>query len=946
MIIDPAVLPGLLLLAAELAVLAAVGYIVVRVALRQEDELSALAQGFVVGPALWGIVVNFIMYAVPGLAGAAVGWGVTLLLAGGLAWHAPARLPPSMRTLAGFASAVLVLGWAGLASRQLVGIADPHTSLGMAASIRAGGFPVALPWDPEATGTYHYGASLLAGLLAPVAGPDLAFVWELLGVYAWVGFALVVGTALRRRGSWLTALALSPLLLSYGLHTIVWTNLSKIDGILWIPVPAGIPGAGLRADLADLYRPVLEPAGHRLDSLPDIWNPAVRLGYALAIVVLAHAAQARPTTWPGCLALGGLVGFLGLTVTTLAPVLLVLWGGLESLQVIRARRARAPTLNLLLRSSAGLAWAGLLLVFGGGVLSGAIGGGTVSSGLTWSLGLDNSHWPVLGGFEATASGVGLLRLGPVLAAGVAVVLARRDRLVLALSVGASLLSLAWLALEYPSFPEDLRRLAGHARNFALVALLLALSARLTRLPSQLWRLGAIGLFLGLVVWPTVVAPARSLGGAMGRGVELANADWAKRVMVAQDETSAPNRDPLPAMSDRVAAVIRAETAADARVLDATEALAVLLHTGRPNNSGFDGVVHLIVHLGPEYLDARYYLEPAAFRRLGLAYVYATDAWEARLPKRARGWLADPRLFDVMVRDGAETLYRVRPPFLALEPVPHPDSFEALRAAVALDAAVYLPPQPDRENSRRLLRVASVLSHARLEGTISSKQLHLVTPEPWQVAPSGVNEPEFVALPQLHEAWVYPPAGWREIWRNPPDGVAVYARAAASDPWADSAVSPVSVRVTDVQADEARLMFTAMVEADASREWMGQDWVLVPIDMSPTGIPTLRHDGRPVIAQWFAGQVAAGAEMTTHTYVFDAQASTLAVRGADGASATVQASQRTPSPGAWMLALRLTRQGTRGVQEAVAIIPVLRVAVSTDGTVSYNVYTPERGWRSP
>ena len=54
MIVDPAVLPGLLLLAAELGVLAAVGFVVARVALRQTDERMALAQGLVIGPALWG----------------------------------------------------------------------------------------------------------------------------------------------------------------------------------------------------------------------------------------------------------------------------------------------------------------------------------------------------------------------------------------------------------------------------------------------------------------------------------------------------------------------------------------------------------------------------------------------------------------------------------------------------------------------------------------------------------------------------------------------------------------------------------------------------------------------------------------------------------------------------------------------------------------------------
>ena len=98
MIVDPSVLPGLLLLAAELAALATVGFVVVRTALRQDDELSALAQGLVVGPALWGLIVNFVMYAVPGLAGAAVGWAV-IAHPGRCAGRGvrPARLRPPAR---------------------------------------------------------------------------------------------------------------------------------------------------------------------------------------------------------------------------------------------------------------------------------------------------------------------------------------------------------------------------------------------------------------------------------------------------------------------------------------------------------------------------------------------------------------------------------------------------------------------------------------------------------------------------------------------------------------------------------------------------------------------------------------------------------------------------------------------------------------------------------
>ena len=182
MIVDPAVLPGLLLLAAELGALAAVGFVVARVALRQTDDRMALAQGLVVGPALWVLIVNFVLYVVPGLAGAAVGWGITLALGAVLAWRAPDPFRPRPRVAAGFVVAALVVAWVALASRQQLTISDPHMQMGLAAWMRAGGFPPETAWNPGIPARYHHGPYLLIGLLAPPAGPDLAFTHELLSV--------------------------------------------------------------------------------------------------------------------------------------------------------------------------------------------------------------------------------------------------------------------------------------------------------------------------------------------------------------------------------------------------------------------------------------------------------------------------------------------------------------------------------------------------------------------------------------------------------------------------------------------------------------------------------------------------------------------------------------------------------------------------------------------
>lgn len=478
-----------------------------------------------------------------------------------------------------------------------------------------------------------------------------------------------------------------------------------------------------------------------------------------------------------------------------------------------------------------------------------------------------------------------------------------------------------------------------------MALLLAVSSRLATLRSRRWRYISVALVVGLVVWPTSVAPVRSLGSALGHAVQLANATWGWRAALERDETAAQRRYAMPAMSSRLAAYIRGHTDVDANVLDTTKGLSLLLHTGRPSNSGFVGVVQQALYPGPEYLDARHYLEPAAIRRLSLGYVYATDAWVAELPARARGWLADSCLFELLVRDADEALYRVRPAFQALETVPHPESFEALRAEAPPYSEIYLPPQTKSDViiRARMTRVASALPQARLVGGLNSEYLlHLLTPAPWTVAPLGTHEPELVALPLLHEAWQYPPAGWHEVWRSPPGGVAVYAPSTSGETLANAA-PPDRFRVSDVRVAEERLAFTATFDAHMPSDWSGQDWVLVPIVASPWGIPALEQDGQPNIEQWFAGQAAAGGGTTTHSYVFDARASTLSVLGADGAYTAVQASDRTPAPGVWMLALRLTRWVDNGVQEPALITPVLRIEVSSAGTVSYQVYEAAHGW---
>ena len=585
----------------------------------------------------------------------------------------------------------------------------------------------------------------------------------------------------------------------------------------------------------------------------------------------------------------------------------------------------------------------MVLLVGGGRFTGILDG-SVSSGLVWRWDGSPGDWRVLGVFEALPGGVGRLALGPVVVAGLAALLARRDRLVLALAVGAGLLAVAWLVLRYEPYPLDHHRVAGHARNLALVALLLALSGRLAGLRSR-WRYAVGALLVGLVIWPTSVRPVRNLGMAIGQGIEVANAGW-MQPMSGDEPRWGRGRTVMPEVSARVAAYVRDHTAVDARVLvPEPPHFAVTYATGRPNSAGYANVLHLLPHYGPEFLDARDYLEPGAIRRLGIDYVYATDAWVAGLPGRARGWLADAELFELLVRDGDVALYRVRPAFLAMGAPPTPASYEALRQAVPAGTTVYWPTGAAFETDTTL-RVASVLApEARLFGVLKFMLRRAYALTSLSAERLGDRTPDLVILPAGQQPWVFPPDGRQPIWWN--EVMAVYAPNGAvapvmlsPDPAPLPEPPPISVQVSDVQQLRGRIGFTLTVDDHAPDRWTGQDWVLIDVDESPWAIPRHLDGAKPVIEQWFAGQIIRGRGMTTHGYVYDFGASSLAVRGGDGGYRTEQSSAGVAGSGAWTLALRLRREEDRGAfvaHEQAALIPVVKVTVSPAGEVAYEVH---------
>ena len=340
MTVDPAVLPGLLLLGLELAVLAAVGFLVARMALGQTDSAMALAQGMVIGPALWGLAVNVLLNVTVGRGAALAGWVAILGAVVVLVRRAPHDWRVSRRTVAWFGVTALTLFSVALAGRQLLGIADPTIHLGLAAAAQAGQWPLVLPWVPSQPLLYHYGVDLLIGLLAPPVGPDLAFTTEIVSTYIWTSFALVTATVLRQHGGRMGLVTLAPLLLTAGAWTLIG-NTIPVPDLLRIPVPTGIPTEGLRASLASLYWP--EVSLHwetTFEASPrNIWNPQYVLSYALALVVLGTShGRRRAGRWPRSVTLALLVSFLGFVSEEIVLLVLALWVWIEAMRLLSLKQ--------------------------------------------------------------------------------------------------------------------------------------------------------------------------------------------------------------------------------------------------------------------------------------------------------------------------------------------------------------------------------------------------------------------------------------------------------------------------------------------------------------------------------------------------------------------------------------------------------------------------------
>lgn len=477
--------------------------------------------------------------------------------------------------------------------------------------------------------------------------------------------------------------------------------------------------------------------------------------------------------------------------------------------------------------------------------------------------------------------------------------------------------LAALIVQYDAAEHDVVRLDGHARIFALLALLLAAGGRLASLRGRR-RIAAAALIAALVTWPTVAGPVHKVGLAVGRGVEIGNA---RAGAGAEAGWHLFGRERLvPFGSEVVSDWIIAHTAPNARILS-PHPQAMTANTGRPNASGHLAFVHLFAVRGPEFSDAITYLDPAALRRLDIAFVHAPDDWAANLPHRAATRLANPELFELVVRDESDALYRVLPALLKVNAGPAAGSFEALRQAVPAETDVYLSRETE---PLAAIRVASALAHTRVMGEVSTANLHPLTG--LDVEPIADQTPELVVAATHVPASVLAAPSARPIWWN--NQVVVYAVGADLVPLMPPPAAPQQRAVLeDVVIHNDLIDFSATFVNPTSEHWTSQDWVVLDAEASLWELLWSLESGRGTA--WFGGQIDPKPGTTTFDYRFDATAGQLAIRSADGSLARVPSSGNGPSSGTWLLTMRI-----RDNHRVAHLFPLLTFETLPDGSVRY------------
>ena len=900
---------GLALFLLVAIVLASGGWALVRGLLRERDGLFALTGGLFVGPGLWLALLNAFAHTGRFPLALALASAVWLALVGVSIARAPRLHRPSRRTLAigaGQVAALLAVGAVALANRQWGGYLDEYWVLSLASTIARGNIPPVAPFSPDLPAAYHYGVAMGGAGVHVLTGLDYVAVFELLAAAVQAAFFMLVGHLLWRLplGRWVAPL-MATWLLSLG-----FMFRGAQPWLLRIVVPGGLPTAGLRTTLTDIY------TGSRIDPVPPPFGgweryvgagpPNVQqlqfpiaLGVGLVALWYVHrASETGEASRAGVVLLGVLLGTLTLLESTVAAAFGVSVAVVLLLRIGAGGRWKTP--------ASALAISVPIAVLGGGLLSDSLLRGTAGgSGLTLSPDLSQERlWA--GQARQLAGGVVLLdvALWPLLAMGLAIAALTRNRLAAALGLSGLAVWFGFLLTSYTYFPPDSERLTMLAS--ILTALALGVGVASVRARLRPWQPASVALsVLGLAVWPSASQLAVPTFANVTHGVQLTPG------LTAQAPSAeSPRTNHGVVVADSWDALQAAGRLPDRTRVLTHEASAFVMATGLLAPFGPRSGVDMFNQAGPVYLDAWRTLAPAALEQLRVTHVHASADGVAALRPAAREMLASPARYTPLHGvPGSEGLYRIEAPALVGEPWP-PDTYLELDALIPSDARVYVSPAIE-EHAR--VRILYLLRDRVLHGEYPYGIYHLRLPIEVRPYVSGTAL-DYVLLPTARLPSTLGLRRADAMWDNG-DARAYRLDPAALDTASAMGTAPERRELTPPDDMHVLIRSTGTVEGLVRIElayrrpaegpaFTGVEWVVMQADSEPLHEPK-RRAGR----QWFEGQIVADAPAQRLVLEYDHRAGVMWVMEGPNAPAPVGGSQPRDVDGPWVLALRFTVGGT-------------------------------------
>ena len=910
-LIDVGLLPGLLLFALELAAIGVFGYVVVRGLLGQAPGYLAASQGLIAGLALWGLLLNAAFYVAPGAVGVVLAWLAAAVLTAILIWKKRVEPRPALSAAATFAAICLPVFWISLSARQLLWIPDIGAHVPLTASMMAGNFPPAFPWNPNEAANYHYGPDLIIGGLEAGTGLGYVLVTELLGAFSVTALFLIVGGLLNRNRSLSSSILTAPLMLSAGAWTLVLFGDQPWP--VSVALPVGLPQAGIRASVLDVYFPGagvpwMSPVEA---SPPNIFNPAFSMSYALLLALVERLVASGPRRVAGLITTSVLGAYLILLDEPIFAALALIWAIVAAFRFARARTRRVSE---LVAGAAGIALlVGLAVVYGGVLFDSVFRNAGGESGLSFA-------WPDLpnpthlASLDRLPGNLGILGIGPLALAGLAAIGWRAGAMSLLLAAAGLAMWTASLFVEYEFSSSDSLRLQGHFRNLLLIAAILVIAYYLARLRRWPRRVAWAALAL-VVVWPTVAGSGADLWFALKSGPQFAIPSVETRrvhegIMGRAEFADAPGG---------IVSYIEDHLETDASILSPNPTT-LSIASGRPAPYGYIGFTQYLGLCGPEYLDAIEHLDPDAIRRLGVGYVHATPKWVKGLPGRSRDWLQSLEYFKPLVQSDEGALYEILEPFRELAATPAPESFTALRVLTGRGARVYVPPAV---HPLERLSIAAALQGARLYGEFANPAHVRST---LGFFPYSGEDLDFIVLPSRLAPTGMPAHRRSPVWSRGANSV--YAVGDIESVAGRQELPSLSVDIEESRVSQGSIRFKVGFEVGDPRGWTGHDWVVIGDDGTRWAVPALQARA----AHWYGGQVNPSSRNLSFEYDWNVANGTLQWSTGDGEFQVAQSSTGELVEGSYVLAIRLTLNGRER-----AVLPVLRIHVIPSGDSKFEFF---------